>query len=148
MPGTAHSTETRRLPEPLPQFAADFLLSDGQLRMPMDKLRTWSGQLLGPGVQNLSAIVTGILALATRFQREGGSAAEEATAQCCALAAVLMTHQGVQLGEGARDALLNNQGLQKKTEKILGELTSNARAPLEGERPSGAAGMLRFLEKK
>ena len=133
------------LTPPLDAFAADFQLSEGRVAMPSKRLIEWRDRLVSPGAIDMDKAVTEILALAHKFKREGGAAAGDAIAQLCAMAAVLLAKQGV---HRSADELMQDSGLRKKTEKVLGVLGASVTAPTDENKTTGAAGMLSFLGNK
>lgn len=81
--GQALSPRVKRL-------AKDFTLQGADFRLPVEKLRAWELELAGLPAKERAGCAEQLVALAVRFQREGGPQTQIGVGQLCYFAAGLL----------------------------------------------------------
>ncbi|MBI5498296.1 MAG: hypothetical protein HY904_25060 [Deltaproteobacteria bacterium] len=109
------------------QLARDFALTRGKVALPVAKYDQWKAEMEVTARGDREKRAQGVLALAARFQREGGKAADEGIRQLCSLAAILVGKQKVK-------AAAAPLGLEKQAQRFLAN-ESSPRAPRVDDKP-------------
>jgi hypothetical protein len=85
----------------LKKLSKDFQLKEGLYALSPDKMEKWGGELEKTPDADRPKLATELIALALKFQREGGEATATAAAQLYFLAAGLMRPQQTKAGKAA-----------------------------------------------
>lgn len=108
----------------------DFELHDNKVLMPEPKLATWAVELAKVSPTKRHGMAVELLAVAVKFKRLGGPAADAGIAQLCQLAAPLLG------GDQAAKEMFDEGLKVDATNKLTGSALSTT-APMKGEKTPG-----------